>query len=85
MTRNAGSVTTSGPTRTSVTESRTTLNLFLSLNEDKSEVLTITIYSNTAVKDTSLFDESNCRLQVLSHTKIHHDAGQPPPAGITQT
>lgn len=28
VTRNAGSVTISGPTRTSVTESRTTMNLF---------------------------------------------------------
>lgn len=33
------------------------------------------------LKDTSLFDEGNGRLQVLSHAKVQHNAGQPPPAG----
>lgn len=40
--------------------------------------------STSAMKDTSLFNEGDGRLQVLSHTEAQHDAGQPPPAGVTQ-
>lgn len=35
-----------------------------------------------AMKDTALLDEGNGRLEVLSHAKVEHDAGKPPPAGI---
>lgn len=34
------------------------------------------------MKDTALLDEGDGCLQVLSHTMLQHDAGQPPPAGI---
>lgn len=37
--------------------------------------------SNAAVKDTTLLDEGDGGFQVLCHTKVQHDAGQPPPAG----
>lgn len=33
------------------------------------------------MKDTALLDEGDGCLQVLGHTKVEHDAGQPPPAG----
>lgn len=36
---------------------------------------------NDAVKDTTLFDEGDGHFQVLCHSKVEHDAGQPPPAG----
>lgn len=38
----------------------------------------------TLLKDTSLFDESDGHLQVLSHTQLQHDAGQSPPTGEQQ-
>lgn len=34
------------------------------------------------MKDTALLDEGDGCLQVLSHSKLQHDAGQPPPARI---
>ncbi len=40
--------------------------------------------NNAVMKDTSLFDESDGCLQVLCHTKVQHDAWQPPPAGETR-
>lgn len=40
--------------------------------------------NNAVMKDTALFNEGNSCLQVLSHSKVQHDAGQPPPAGVTQ-
>lgn len=40
--------------------------------------------NNAVMKDTSLFNEGDGRLQVLCHTKVQHDAGQPPPARVTQ-
>lgn len=33
------------------------------------------------MKDTALLDEGDGCLQVLGHTKVEHDAGQPPPTG----
>ncbi len=36
------------------------------------------------MKDTSLFNECNGCLQVLSHAEVQHDARQPPPAAATQ-
>lgn len=33
------------------------------------------------MKDTALLDEGDGCLQVLGHTEVEHDAGQPPPAG----
>lgn len=31
------------------------------------------------MKDTSLFNEGDGCFEILSHTKIEHDTGQPPP------
>lgn len=42
------------------------------------------LMNNAVMKDTSLFNESDGCLQVLCHTKVQHDAWQPPPAGETR-
>lgn len=97
MTRNAGSVTMSGPTRTSETESRSKLqnnwnawaetkhtNLSEEIQDIKIHYQNINSCSNAVLRDTSLFDEGDGCLQVLSHAEVQHDAGQPPPAGVTQ-
>lgn len=44
-------------------------------------VVGINTCNDAVMKDTSLFNECDGSLQVLSHTKVQHDAGQPPPAG----
>lgn len=41
--------------------------------------------ADAAVKDTSLLDEGDGRLQVLGHPEAQHDAGQPPPAGAQRS
>lgn len=78
VTRNAGSVTISGPTRTSDPESRRSM-WKCSDPPGPEEIIRYNI-CHSALKDTALFDEGNGGLQVLSHTEGQHDAGQPPPA-----
>lgn len=85
MTRNAGSVMISGPTRTSEKESRKTKVIQDTTLQTKHKQTRFCLHPYEIAKDTSLFNEGDGRLQVLSHAEVEHDAGEPPPAGDRQT
>lgn len=70
VTKKAGSVTTSGPTRTSLKMTK--------LFESVSSI----IQWNLQLKLTPLFNEGNCSFECFCHFAPHHYHWQPPPVMI---